>query len=321
MNTTAQQLRRVLEWEAECLRAVAARDHRAASEVVEQILACRGRVVVTGMGKMGWVGRKAAATFCSTGTPSLFLHPSEAIHGDLGIVADNDFIVVLSNSGETEEILALLPFFKRQGLPLVAMTGNSASTLAQQANWVIDVGVDAEADTISDAPTASTTAAMAMCDALAVALLERRGFTREQFAIFHPGGFLGRKMLLTAADLMHSTDRLPRISADMLLRDAIIVISQKALGCGFVVDQQDRLEGIITDGDLRRIFSAFDNPLSEPVSRFAKPNPHAVRAELLAAEVLQKMELHSIAVIPVVGPQQQLLGAIHLHDLLRAGLA
>ncbi len=270
---------------------------------------------------MGWVGRKAAATFCSTGTPSLFLHPSEAIHGDLGIVSEEDMVIALSNSGETDELLALLPFIKRQGLPLVALTGNNSSTLAQQADWVIDVSVAAEADAISDAPTASTTVTMAVCDALAVALMKRRGFTRDQFAIFHPGGFLGRKMLLTVAELMHCGDRLPRIRREMALREAIVIISQKALGCGFVVDEQDVLLGILTDGDLRRIFSTHENPLADPISNFFKPNPHSVTADLLAAEVLRRMEQHSIAVVPVVDLHKHLRGAIHLHDLLRAGLA
>jgi arabinose-5-phosphate isomerase len=273
------------------------------------------------MGKMGWVGRKAAATFCSTGTPSLFLHPSEAMHGDLGIVANDDLIVALSNSGETEELLALLPYIKRQGLGLIALTGKPQSMLARQANLVIDISVSAEADTISDAPTASTTAAMAMCDALAVALMQARGFNRDQFAIFHPGGYLGRKMLLTTADLMHRGERLPKIHRRMPLREAILVISQKALGCGFVVDESDHLCGILTDGDLRRIFAAHENPLTDSVELHYKPNPHRVAGELLAAETLRLMEQHSIAVVPVVDDDLVLIGAIHLHDLLRAGLA
>lgn len=321
MSQSTHEIKRVLEWEAACLQSAAARDHTAAGMVVEQAFACRGRVILTGMGKMGWVGRKAAATFCSTGTPSLFLHPSEAIHGDLGIVSADDLVIALSNSGETAELLALLPFLKRQGLPLVALTGKPRSTLAQQADFVIDVSVSAEADQISDAPTASTTVTMAICDALAVAVMKRRGFTREQFAIFHPGGFLGRKMLLTAADLMHRGDRIPRIYRDMALREAILVMSQKALGCGFVVDSQNQLLGILTDGDLRRVFSAHLNPLADPVANFFKPNPHAVSADCLAAEVLRLMEQHSIAVVPIVDGEKQLQGVIHLHDLLRAGLA
>ncbi len=299
---------------------------------VETLLHCDGRVIVSGMGKMSAIARKMAATLCSTGTPAVFLHPSEALHGDLGIVTQHDVLLALSNSGETEEIIQLIPFMKRQGVPVISLTGSPNNALAELSDHAISLGVTQEADAITDAPTNSTIAALAMCDAMAVALVHLRGFSSEQFAIFHPGGHLGRKLLLRVDDVMHRGDKIPRIDPASTLRDAIVVISQKTLGAGFVVDSRDQLLGIITDGDLRRILERQNDPLELKVTDLMMTQPKTVSPTTLAAEALRLMEDCSITVLPVVVPAAELagadeavesvvVGALHLHDLLRVGLA
>lgn len=321
----------VLRKEAEAILAAADRVNNSAGEAVEILSACSGRVIVTGVGKMGCIARKAAATFCSTGTPAIFLHPSEAVHGDLGIVTENDVLVVLSNSGETRELMELLPFVIRLGVSVISLTGNTSSSLAKRSTVVIDTGVESEADPISIAPTNSTTVALAMSDALAVALMNKRGFTREQFAIFHPGGNLGGKLLIKVMDLMHAGDRIPICLESDTLQKGIETISAKGLGAVFVVSNQSQsiqLSGVLTDGDLRRIVQSTlpsgGNVLSEPMSKFMNSEPKSIEAESLAAEALRLMEDNGITVLPVVKKQgrgNELAGVIHLHDLVRAGLA
>lgn len=292
-----------------------------AAEAVELLFSCCGRVIVTGIGKAGLIGRKIAATLSSTGTPALFLHPADALHGDLGIVTPEDVALIVSNSGNTEEISSMLPYFKRFDVKIVGLTGNLCSTLASHSDCVINVGVEREADPLGVAPTCSTTAMLAMGDALAVALLVKRGFTREQFSIFHPGGSLGKKLLLRIEDLMHTGDKVPMVQQNVNLRFAISEMSRKRLGVTFVVDEEKRLQGVFTDGDLRRVLEREPNPLDFSVEEVMTKDPKTTRPYLLAAEAIKLMEDHSITVLPVVKDDSVPFGAIHLHDLVSAGLA
>ena len=277
------------------------------------------------MGKMGCIARKAAGTFSSTGTPAIFLDPADALHGGLGVVAENDVVVAISNSGETKELLDLLPYFARQKLPIIAITGNVDSSLARQANHIIDASVEKEADPDSLAPTNSSSVALACCDGLAVALMKLRGFSKDQFAIFHPGGYLGRKLLIMAKELMHSGDRIPQVTEHASLADAIRMISEKQMGTVVVTDNDGLLSGILTDGDVRRVFqSTADtniNPLADLVTNFMTRQPASIGIELMAAEALSQMEEKQITVLPVVDQQQRVVGIIHMHDLIRSGLA
>lgn len=283
--------------------------------------ATRGKVVVTGMGKSGIIGHKIAATLASTGTPAFFLHPGEGIHGDVGMVHRGDAVIVLSNSGETEEVLRLVPVFKRLGLPLIVLTGNPTSTLGRHADAVLDVGVQEEACPLGLAPTASTTAALAMGDALAVVLFEEKGFSAEDFALLHPGGALGRK-LLTVSDLMHTGDEIPLVEIDTLLKDALFAISAKRLGVTGVMDGQGRLAGIITDGDVRRAMAQGTDIFTATAGQVMTANPKHIAPTDLAAAALQKMEAHAITSLLVCDPTdpRRLLGILHIHDLLKAGV-
>ncbi|MFT5299501.1 MAG: arabinose-5-phosphate isomerase [Mariniblastus sp.] len=328
---TESQVIDVLRKEAEAILAAAERVDLSVETAVQILLDCTGRVIVTGMGKMGCIARKSAATFCSTGTPAVFLHPGEAVHGDLGIVTENDVLVVLSNSGETREIIGLLPFMARINVPVIGLTGNAGSSLAARCQVVLDTGVESEADPIAVAPTSSTTVALAMCDALAVALMNRRGFTKEQFAIFHPGGNLGGKLLIKVADLMHVGDAVPKILAqETTLEQAIAVISAKGMGAVFAVAENQEVVGVVTDGDLRRIIESSGksphtpaesgNVWQQALSNHMSRNPKSIGAGALAAEALRLMEDNGITVLPVT-ESGKLVGVIHLHDLIRVGLA
>jgi len=284
------------------------------------MLACQGRVVVTGMGKSGHIAGKIAATLASTGTPAFFVHPGEASHGDLGMITPADVVLALSNSGETGEIITILPIIKRLDVPLIAMTGNPASTLSQAAAANLNVGVEKEACPLGLAPTASTTAALAMGDALAVALLETRGFTEEDFARSHPGGALGRRLLLLIDDLVHTGDRSPRVSADTLLSDALVEMTRKGLGMTAVVDADNRLLGVFTDGDLRRAIDRRLDVHTAVVRDVMTADCKTVRPGMLAAEALQIMDDMKINALPVINDRQELVGALNMHDLLRAGV-
>lgn len=311
------------EAEAICLAADALDDQF--HDAIDLLLSCDGRVVVTGMGKMSCIGRKAVATFCSTGTPAVFLHPSEAVHGDLGIVTDKDVLLVLSNSGETREVLELMPFMKRFGVKCLAVTRGRQNSLAKRCQVVLATEVRDEVDAVVEAPTKSTTVTLAVCDALAITLMQRRGFSKEQFAIFHPGGFLGSKLLLSVADLMHQGEAIPSISPRKTLQEAIEKISEKRLGVVFAVDRQSQLVGVLTDGDLRRMIQktggSSSNPLAETVDQWMNPAPIAIAPSSLAAEAMRLMEDHGISVLPVLDDTGSLCGVIHMHDLIRAGLA
>ena len=291
------------------------------NNVVELLLECEGQIVVSGMGKMGQVARKAAATFCSTGTPALFLHPGEAVHGDLGVVTGRDVWLALSNSGETDEITALLPFMHRFEIPVVTITGKPESSLAARSRHVLSIGVAEEVEPVTQAPTTSTTLALALCDALAVALMHHRGFTAEQFAIFHPGGHLGRKLLLTVEQLMHTGNRIPVSRPDISVVEGIMVMSQKGLGSTMVVDDGLKLLGIFTDGDLRRTLEKQVDLSQLSLMDAMTPNPLSTHPQALAAEALKLMEDREITVLPVVDSEKKLVGVLHLHDLIRVGLA
>ena len=284
------------------------------------MLACKGRVVVTGMGKSGHIAGKIAATLASTGTPAFFVHPGEASHGDLGMITPADVLLALSNSGETGEIVTILPIIKRLDVPLIAMTGNPQSTLSQAATANINVSVEKEACPLGLAPTASTTAALAMGDALAVALLESRGFTEEDFAQSHPGGALGRRLLLLIDDLMHTGDTIPRVGIDTPLTDALMEMTRKGLGMTAVVDDQDKLIGIFTDGDLRRTIDHKIDLHDALVRDVMTAGCKTVHPGMLAAEALQIMESTKINALPVVNDDNELVGALNMHDMLRAGV-
>lgn len=311
--------RRVFAVEARALEAVAARIDGAFSAACALLLACRGRVVCTGMGKSGHIARKIAATLASTGTPSFYMHPGEAGHGDLGMVTDADIVLALSNSGETDEVLMLLPVLKRQGNAVVAMTGRPASTLAREADVHLDVSVPAEACPLDLAPTASTTAALALGDALAVALLEARGFTADDFARSHPAGTLGRRLLLHITDVMHAGDEVPRVRGEATLSQALVEMSRKRLGMTSVVDADGRLLGLFTDGDLRRTLDDAGVDLrSTPISAVMTRTPKTIGSDALAAEAAQLMEAHKINALLVLDGERRVVGALNIHDLLRA---
>ena len=322
---TRQQIVNVLQQESAAITQAAKLVGESADTAINLLQQCDGRVIVTGMGKMGCIARKAAATFCSTGTPAVFLHPAEAAHGDLGILGANDVLMLLSNSGETREVLELLPSVARMNVKTIAITATQTSSLATQCDTAIETGVVTEADSIAVAPTNSTTVTLAICDALAVALMEQRGFTREQFAIFHPGGYLGRKLLIKVSDVMRSADQLPVVSVKSTLAQAIQAISDKQLGAVFAVDRNQSLSGVLTDGDLRRIIESkaadMANIINEKIESMITSDPKTTTVDRFAAEALRTMETNGITILPVVDEANLLLGVVHLHDLIRAGLA
>lgn len=311
--------RRVLEIEQQGLLAIARRIDGDFAQACRLMLGCRGRVVCTGMGKSGHIARKIAATLASTGTPAFYMHPGEAGHGDLGMVTDADIVLALSYSGESDELLMLLPVLKRQGNALIAMTGRPQSTLAMGADVHLDVSVPAEACPLDLAPTASTTASLAMGDALAVALLEARGFTADDFARSHPAGALGRRLLLHIADVMHAGDEIPKVSEDASLSDVLVEMSRKRLGMTAVVDGDGRLRGLYTDGDLRRTLAdpAIDVRSARIVEVMTR-TPVTIGSDALAVEAARLMETHKINALLVVDGDDRVVGALNIHDLLRA---
>ncbi len=287
-------------------------------QAVRAVLKVRGRVVIMGMGKSGHVGRKIAATLASTGTPAMFVHPAEASHGDLGMVKEIDLVLAISNSGESDELAAILPVLKRQGVPLVAMTGGAQSTLAQHADIVLDSSVEKEACPLNLAPTASTTAQMALGDALAVALLDARGFKAEDFARSHPGGSLGRRLLTHVADVMRKDDAVPRVLPTDTFSALMREMSDKGLGASAIVNEQGEVLGIFTDGDLRRLIEKGVDMRNLSAQEVMKPKPRTLRVDALAAEAAEMMETHRITSLLVVDAQGMLCGAINSNDLMRA---
>jgi len=319
-NRVLEAGRRALATEADAVAALAGRLDASFVAACRALMDCRGRVVVTGMGKSGHVGGKIAATLASTGTPSFFLHPAEASHGDFGMITRDDAVLALSNSGETLEILTILPLIKRMGVPLIALTGNATSTLAREADVHIDVSVPAEACPLNLAPTASTTATLAMGDALAVALLEQRGFTPEDFARSHPGGALGRRLLLRVEDVMRTGDALPRVQVSTTLSAGLLEMSRKGLGLTAIVDERRAVLGIFTDGDLRRTLDRQIDVHRTPMREVMTAHPKTIAPGELAAEAVRLMEQHHITALLVVGDDGLLVGALNVHDLLRAGV-
>lgn len=322
--TIIEQARNVLSMEAAAIQALIPRINGQFTAAVNMILECRGRVIVTGMGKSGHVGRKIAATLASTGTPAFFLHPAEGIHGDLGMVTTDDIVLAISNSGETGEVVSIIPAVRRIGASIIAMCGREQSTLVQNADVFLDIQVEQEACPLGLAPTSSTTATLAMGDALAVVLLGSRKFTPDDFALFHPGGSLGRKLLLTVEKVMHSGEENPVITPDKTVKEALFIISAKGLGATSIIDHEGKLLGIMTDGDIRRGLERKGHEfLDEKVEVLMTKTPRKITPDKLAAQALNIMEKNKprpITVLPVVDNDNNAIGIIHLTDLLRQGV-
>jgi len=310
----------VIQVEAQAINALAEQINDNFVAACKLLFACAGRVIVIGMGKSGHIAGKIAATLASTGTPAFFVHPGEASHGDLGMITKQDVVLALSNSGETEEILKILPLIKRLGVPLIAMTGNPASTLGLVASTHINVAVEQEACPLGLAPTSSTTAALVMGDALAVSLLEARGFTRDDFALSHPGGSLGRRLLLRVSDIMHVGNDIPSISESALISHALLEMTEKKLGMTAIVDACNRVIGIFTDGDLRRTIGKNLDIQNTFISEVMTSQCAVISEDILAAEAMQIMEQKKINALIVVDNQRMAVGALNMHDLIRAGI-
>ncbi|WP_395502544.1 KpsF/GutQ family sugar-phosphate isomerase [Ectopseudomonas mendocina] len=323
MNQTRDLIdsaQRTIRLEIEAVQELLPRINADFIKACELILNCKGRVVVVGMGKSGHIGNKIAATLASTGTTAFFVHPAEASHGDMGMITKDDIVLALSNSGSTAEIVTLLPLIKRLGIRLISMTGNPDSPLAKAAEVNLDARVSQEACPLNLAPTSSTTASLVLGDALAIALLEARGFTAEDFAFSHPGGALGRRLLLKVENVMHKDDALPRVHRGTSLRDALLEMTQKGLGMTVVLEEDGRLAGIFTDGDLRRTLDKGIDVRQALIDEVMTPHGKTARAEMLAAEALKIMEDHKINALVVVDDQDNPVGALNMHDLLRAGV-
>ncbi len=323
MDSMLEHAQDVLRMEADAILELVPRIDASFAAAVQMILECKGRTVITGMGKSGLIGRKMAATLASTGTPSFYLHPAEGIHGDLGMVTSNDVVIALSNSGETGEVLNILPSLRRIGAKIIAVVGNTQSTLGKNADIALNVGVSKEACPLGLAPTSSTTAALAFGDALALALLKKRNFTASQFAVFHPGGSLGRRLLLTVGNIMHKGEDNPTVHGDMIVQDALFVITDKGLGAVSVVDEEGVILGLLTDGDIRRGLRKGVDFLQRPVTELMTKTPLTVTEDKLAAHALHIMESHApkpITVLPVVDEGQHVIGLLHMTDLVRQGV-
>ena len=323
MNQTRDLIdsaQRTIRLELEAVQELLPRINADFIKACELILSCKGRVVVVGMGKSGHIGNKIAATLASTGTTAFFVHPAEASHGDMGMITKDDIVLALSNSGSTAEIVTLLPLIKRLGIRLISMTGNPDSPLAKAAEVNLDARVSQEACPLNLAPTSSTTASLVLGDALAIALLEARGFTAEDFAFSHPGGALGRRLLLKVENVMHSDESLPQVKRGTSLRDALLEMTQKGLGMTVVMEDDGRLAGIFTDGDLRRTLDKGIDVRQALIDEVMTPHGKTARAEMLAAEALKIMEDHKISALVVVDDQDKPVGALNMHDLLRAGV-
>ena len=319
-GTSLDAGRRVLGIEARAVQALVQRLDGGFTQAVDLLYQCKGKVVVSGMGKSGLIGQKIAATMASTGTPSFFLHPAEGLHGDLGMLARHDVLIAISNSGETQEILQLLPFMERMGIPVVAIVGRMSSTLAKNSAVSLDVSVAEEACPMGLAPTASTTATLAMGDALAVALLEKRGFKEQDFAQFHPGGTLGRRLLVKVRDLMHKGQDVPQVEETVLASVAILEMSAKKLGMTTVVDRAGALLGVITDGDLRRFVQQGGDFSKITAGSLASRRPKLIGPDELAAKAVEMMERFSITTLVVADSAKRIVGVVHLHDLLKHGI-
>ncbi|MCX4274820.1 MAG: KpsF/GutQ family sugar-phosphate isomerase [Candidatus Gastranaerophilales bacterium] len=315
-----QSAKEVFDIEANSILRLKERQGQEFVDAINILYGSKGKVVVTGMGKSGLIGKKIAATLCSTGTPAVFLHPAESTHGDSGIITRDDVVIGISNSGETAELLNLLPLIKRFGVPLIGMTGKTDSTLAKRSDVVLDVSVEREACPLNKAPTASTTVTLALGDALAVCLLKKRGFSYEDFLVFHPSGALGKGILYKVSDLMLKDEKLPVVDENLSFIEAVKLISDKKLGCAYILNQDKTLKGVITDGDIRRILLKYGNINDLKVKDVMVLNPKHVNTDDLAAKALSIMEKYSITSLGVT-ENDKLIGIIHIHDLLKAGVA
>lgn len=312
--------KRTIRIERDAVAALEARINHGFVKACQLILDCKGRTIVSGIGKSGHIARKIAATLASTGTPAFFVHPGEASHGDFGMITSNDVVIAISNSGSSQEVLTLIPLFKRLGTPLISMTGNPSSPLADVADVHLDISIEQEACPLNLAPTSSTTTTLALGDALAVALLEARGFGPEDFAFSHPGGALGRKLLLKVEDVMHTGDQLPKVRKETRLQDALAEMSTKGFGMTTVVDNNDSLLGIFTDGDLRRCINNKVDFNSACIGEIMTASPRTMNKNMLAAQALNEMQNNKITALVVESDEGQPIGLIHMHDLLRAGI-
>lgn len=310
----------VINTESEAVSALVSQIDDAFVNACHLMLNCKGRVVVTGMGKSGHIAGKIAATLASTGTPAFYVHPGEASHGDLGMITQQDVVLALSNSGETGEVLTILPIIKRIDVPFIAMTGNPESSLAKFSTVHINVAVRQEACPLGLAPTSSTTAALVMGDALAVSMLEVKGFTRDDFALSHPGGSLGKRLLLMVADIMHSEKEVPVIMSNAMVTDALLEMTEKNLGMTAIVNQENQVKGIFTDGDLRRMLSSCFDVHKTKIAEVMTPSCKVIKADILAAEAMKIMQHKKINALLVVDEQNKLIGALNMHDLVRAGI-
>ncbi|MBU0899392.1 KpsF/GutQ family sugar-phosphate isomerase [bacterium] len=312
--------KKVLKIEAEAILNLRKKLSQNFLEAVEVMFLCKGKIIITGVGKSGIIGKKMAATLTSTGTPSFFLHSAEGLHGDLGIIEKKDVVLAISNSGEAKEIIEIIPFLKRLGVKLIGITSQPHSTLAKSSDMVLDVGVEKEACSLNLAPTASSTATLALGDALAITLLEKKNFKEKDFALLHPGGSLGRKLFFKIADLMHIYQDVPKVFTTTLMKDTLLEMSFKKLGFTCVVDQKESLVGIITDGDLRRLLEKTQNIWPLQAAEVMVKNPKTILKEDLAAKAVAIMEKHSITSLIIVDQSKKVIGVIHLHDLLKAGV-
>jgi len=319
-KTIIEKGKKVIRVEADAVAALESRIDENFAKAVETIFNSKGRVIITGMGKSGIVARKIVATLNSTGTPAMFLHPSDAVHGDFGMVRKDDVVICISKSGDTAELNQLLPLFKRIELPIISMVGNLNSKLARESDVMIDISVKEEACPYDLAPTSSTTATLAMGDALAMALLDRRNFTLEEFAMYHPGGVLGKRLLLKIEELMITGDAVPKVKQKVPMRDAILEMTSKRLGATCVIDDNGKLVGIITDGDLRRLLQKTTDLTNLNAEMMMSKHPKTIFKDMLAAVALQEMEAHKITQLVVVNELHQPVGMIHLHELVKAGL-
>ncbi len=312
--------KRVIRIEAEAVASLESRIDKSFADAVDMLFQAKGRAIVTGMGKSGIIARKIVATMNSTGTPSVFLHPSDAVHGDLGMVRKDDVVICISKSGDTEEILQLIPLFRRIGVKLISLVGNVKSEIARQSDLVLDIGVKEEACPHDLAPTSSTTVTLALGDALAIALLQKRDFTKEDFAMFHPGGNLGKQLLLQVEEIMISGAAIPRVRENVPLSEAIMEMTTKRLGATCVLDSDGKLAGIITDGDLRRLLQRTTNISNLTAADAMTKNPKTIRRGMLAAMALEEMESYKITQVVVLDDAHRPVGVVHLHDIVKAGL-
>lgn len=315
-----KEIAKIISQEARALVALAEKISEEINSVVSEICSCSGKIVVTGMGKTGIIGKKISASLASTGTNSIFLHPADAIHGDLGMVLSDDIIIMISNSGETEELIEMIPYFRKHNNRIFLMTGNPTSYLAKEADIVMDIGVPSDFEPLGMVPTASTTAALALGNAIVAIVMKQKKFKKEDFALRHPGGFIGKQLLLKVKDIMHAGNENPLVEQNITLKNAILVMTSKGLGCVNVVDKQGKLVGMITDGDLRRIMQQNANPLAVKVKNVMTTDPKSITTQTSGIDTLELMEKYAITMLPVVDAVGKPIALVHMHDLIKAGL-